>query len=99
MIIPDAPARSDGDGAHPAETVKSSAATGFDGGVDSGFDSGFDSNRIRASFVLLLGALTAIGPFTIDMYLAAFPADHRRHGTQPAAVQLTITATLAGLEG
>ena len=69
---------------------------GFDAG-DSGFDAGFDSNRIRAGFVLLLGALTAIGPFTIDMYLAAFPQITADMGTQPAAVQLTITATLAGL--
>ena len=47
--------------------------------------------------MLLLGALTAIGPFTIDMYLAAFPQITADMGTQPAAVQLTITATLAGL--
>jgi DHA1 family bicyclomycin/chloramphenicol resistance-like MFS transporter len=85
MIIPDAPARADVDGAHPAAAVNAPPATPF------------DSNRIRASFVLLLGALTAIGPFTIDMYLAAFPQITADMGTQPAAVQLTITATLAGL--
>lgn len=53
--------------------------------------------RIPASFVLLLGALTAIGPFTIDLYLAAFPQITTDLVTDPAAVQLTITATLAGL--
>jgi DHA1 family bicyclomycin/chloramphenicol resistance-like MFS transporter len=53
--------------------------------------------RISAGFVLLLGALTAIGPFTIDLYLAAFPRIADEFGTTPAAVQLTITATLAGL--
>ena len=53
--------------------------------------------RISAGFVLLLGALTAIGPFTIDLYLAAFPRIADEFGTSPARVQLTITATLAGL--
>ncbi len=41
--------------------------------------------------------MTAIGPFTIDLYLAAFPQITSDLDTQPAAVQLTITATLAGL--
>jgi len=53
--------------------------------------------RIGAGLILLLGALTAVGPFTIDMYLAAFPQITSDMNTQPAAVQLTITATLAGL--
>ena len=53
--------------------------------------------RIGGTFILLLGALTAIGPFTIDMYLAAFPQITTDLGTRPAAVQLTITATLIGL--
>ena len=52
--------------------------------------------RIGAGLILLLGALTAIGPFTIDLYLAAFPQITSDMGTSPAAVQLTITATLAG---
>jgi DHA1 family bicyclomycin/chloramphenicol resistance-like MFS transporter len=54
-------------------------------------------SRIGAGLILLLGALTAIGPFTIDLYLAAFPQITSDMNTQPAAVQLTITATLAGL--
>ena len=53
--------------------------------------------RIGAGLILLLGALTAIGPFTIDLYLAAFPQITADMGTSPGAVQLTITATLAGL--
>ena len=54
--------------------------------------------RIGGTFILLLGALTAVGPFTIDMYLAAFPQITADLGTRPAAVQLTITATtLIGL--
>ena len=54
-------------------------------------------SRIGGGFILLLGALTAVGPFTIDMYLAAFPQITTDLDTTPAAVQLTITATLAGL--
>jgi len=53
--------------------------------------------RIGAGLILLLGALTAVGPFTIDLYLAAFPQITSDMNTQPGAVQLTITATLAGL--
>lgn len=53
--------------------------------------------RIGGTFILLLGALTAVGPFTIDMYLAAFPQITSDLHTRPAAVQLTITATLIGL--
>ncbi|WP_154792189.1 multidrug effflux MFS transporter [Occultella kanbiaonis] len=53
--------------------------------------------RISASFVLLLAALTAIGPLTIDLYLAAFPQIVTELGTTDARVQLTMTATLAGL--
>jgi MFS transporter, DHA1 family, multidrug resistance protein len=59
---------------------------------------GFErQSRIPASLIVLLGALTAIGPFTIDLYLAAFPQITTDLATDPAAVQLTIAATLAGL--
>ncbi|TDE94828.1 Bcr/CflA family efflux MFS transporter [Occultella glacieicola] len=53
--------------------------------------------RISAPFVLLLASLTAIGPLTIDLYLAAFPEIVTELGTTDARVQLTMTATLAGL--
>lgn len=53
--------------------------------------------RISAGFVLLVSALTAIGPLTIDLYLAAFPDITTELRTSAASVQLTITATLAGL--
>ncbi|WGW12044.1 multidrug effflux MFS transporter [Saxibacter everestensis] len=53
--------------------------------------------RPSAGRLLLFGALTAIGPLTIDMYLAAFPAVTEDLGTTEAVVQLTLTATLAGL--
>lgn len=47
--------------------------------------------------MLLLSALTAIGPLTIDLYLAAFPQIVLDLETTQARVQLTMTATLAGL--
>lgn len=53
--------------------------------------------RLGAGLVLLLSALTAIGPFTFDTYLAAFPEIGADLGAPTAAVQLTLTASLAGL--
>ncbi|WP_210480343.1 multidrug effflux MFS transporter [Naasia sp. SYSU D00948] len=49
-----------------------------------------------AVFVLVLGALVGVGPFTIDMYLPAFPALTRDFGVGEAAIQLTLTGTLVG---
>lgn len=51
----------------------------------------------RLGLVILLGALSAFGPMSIDMYLPAFPVIANRFGAAPAAVQLTLTACLAGL--
>ncbi|MEV0562360.1 multidrug effflux MFS transporter [Dactylosporangium sp. NPDC050588] len=47
--------------------------------------------------VLVLGALIAIGPLTIDMYLPALPSITGDLHTTSTAVQLTLTGTLAGL--
>ncbi len=46
---------------------------------------------------LVLGAFVALGPLTIDMYLPALPTITRELETTSAAVQLTLTGTLAGL--
>lgn len=51
----------------------------------------------RSRFVLLLGALTAMIPFTIDMYLPAFPTLADVYQTNASAVQLSLTACLLGL--
>ncbi|WP_422124625.1 multidrug effflux MFS transporter [Planococcus sp. X10-3] len=51
----------------------------------------------RSRFVILLGALTALIPFTIDMYLPAFPALAEVYQTNASAVQLSLTACLLGL--
>jgi DHA1 family bicyclomycin/chloramphenicol resistance-like MFS transporter len=47
--------------------------------------------------VVLLGSLTAFGPFSIDMYLPAFPSLSADLHAGPSAVQLTLTACLIGL--
>ncbi|MEO5534114.1 MAG: multidrug effflux MFS transporter [Pseudolysinimonas sp.] len=54
------------------------------------------SRRQRTVYILILGALTALGPFTIDLYLPAFPRIAEELHTSDAAVQLTLTATTIG---
>lgn len=54
------------------------------------------SNRQRLVYVLVLGALTALGPFSVDLYLPAFPAVEHDFQTTATAVQLTLTATTIG---
>lgn len=50
----------------------------------------------RLLYVILLGALTALGPFTIDLYLPAFPVLEADFDTTAAAIQLTLTGTMLG---
>ena len=50
----------------------------------------------RVIYVILLGALTALGPFTIDLYLPAFPVLEADFDTTAAAIQLTLTGTMIG---
>lgn len=47
--------------------------------------------------VVLLGALVALGPLSIDGYLPGLPDLARDLGTSAPAAQLTVTACLAGL--
>lgn len=54
------------------------------------------SSSRRLLYVLLLGALTALGPFTVDLYLPAFPLLQRDFATDEAAIQLTLTGTMIG---
>ncbi len=51
----------------------------------------------RRRVVLVLGALIALGPATIDMYLPALPTLGDDLAATPAQVQLTLTGTLVGL--
>jgi DHA1 family bicyclomycin/chloramphenicol resistance-like MFS transporter len=55
------------------------------------------TSRERLRLVLLLGALIALGPLTIDMYLPALPTITDELLTTSATVQLTLTGTLLGL--
>ncbi|MCX7520839.1 multidrug effflux MFS transporter [Microbacterium sp. STN6] len=54
------------------------------------------SGRERLVYVLVLGALTALGPFTIDLYLPAFPTLEHDFDVPAALIQLTLTGTTVG---
>ncbi len=54
------------------------------------------SGRQRLAYILILGALTALGPFTIDTYLPALPTLQEDFNVSTAAIQLTLTATTIG---
>ncbi len=53
--------------------------------------------RRYLQLVLVLGALSAIGPLTIDAYLPALPALSAEMGATDSQAQLTITGLLIGL--
>jgi DHA1 family bicyclomycin/chloramphenicol resistance-like MFS transporter len=53
--------------------------------------------RRYVQLVLVLGALSAIGPLTIDTYLPALPELSRQLGATDAQAQATITGLLIGL--
>ncbi len=50
-----------------------------------------------AALIAVLGALTAVAPLATDMYVPAFPQLGEALHTSSSAVQLTMTAFLAGL--
>ncbi|GGF27388.1 Bcr/CflA family multidrug efflux MFS transporter [Echinicola rosea] len=47
--------------------------------------------------ILILGALSTISPFSIDMYLPGFPSIAKNLGTSIANVQLSLTSYLVGI--
>ncbi|MEV0402100.1 multidrug effflux MFS transporter [Actinoallomurus sp. NPDC050550] len=51
----------------------------------------------RVRLIFILGALTAIGPLSIDMYLPALPKLTHDLSAGASLVQLTLTACLVGL--
>jgi MFS transporter, DHA1 family, multidrug resistance protein len=56
------------------------------------------SVRLRPGLLLtVLGGLSAVGAFSFDMYLPAFPTIARDLRVAPAQVQLTLTAALVGI--
>ncbi len=48
------------------------------------------------AFTALLGALTALGPLSTDLYLPVLPEIGQALGVPPAQVQLTLSAYLIG---
>jgi MFS transporter, DHA1 family, multidrug resistance protein len=56
-----------------------------------------DGPARRARVVVILGALSAFGPLSIDMYLPGLPSLGATLDAPAWAVQLTLTACLAGL--
>lgn len=55
------------------------------------------SSRRRLDLILILGALTAFAPLSIDMYLPAFPALETWYGASAGAVQATLALFFVGL--
>ncbi|HWW05546.1 Bcr/CflA family multidrug efflux MFS transporter [Collimonas sp.] len=53
--------------------------------------------KLLPGWLLLLGALTAIGPLSIDMYLPSFPTIAQQLGVGSNLVQLTLASFLVGL--
>ena len=54
------------------------------------------SRRQRLVYILVLGSLTALGPFTIDLYLPAFPVLEDDLNVSATLIQLTLTGTTLG---
>ncbi|OZI42086.1 Bcr/CflA family drug resistance efflux transporter [Bordetella genomosp. 5] len=54
-------------------------------------------SRSLPGWLILMGALTAIGPFSIDMYLPAFPSIATSLGVPRGDVERTLAAYLIGL--
>ena len=68
---------------------------GYEPEINIDAANGMPRGRI-ALYVIVLGALVALGPFTIDLYLPAFPSVALDLLTSDAAIQLTLTATAVG---
>jgi DHA1 family bicyclomycin/chloramphenicol resistance-like MFS transporter len=49
------------------------------------------------TLILILGSLTALVPFSIDMYLPGFPAIAKDFNTSPAKVSLSLTGFFIGI--
>ena len=55
------------------------------------------SNFRYVSLILILGSLTALAPFSIDMYLPGFPAIAKDLDTNDARVSLSLTGFFIGI--
>lgn len=55
------------------------------------------TRRQHVSIILILGTLSTISPFSVDMYLPGFPAIAKDLHTSISQVQLSLTAYLIGI--
>jgi DHA1 family bicyclomycin/chloramphenicol resistance-like MFS transporter len=55
------------------------------------------TKKQQTFIILILGALSTISPFAIDMYLPAFPAIASDLGTSIANIQLSLTSYFVGI--
>src|SRR5581483_6382371 len=54
-------------------------------------------NKISPRLILILGALTAFGSLSIDMYLPSFPTLEQELRASPSAVQFSLAAFFVGM--
>jgi MFS family permease len=54
-------------------------------------------NKLSLPWLILLGALTAIGPLSIDMYLPAFPAMEQDLRAMPGSMEYTLSSFFIGM--
>jgi DHA1 family bicyclomycin/chloramphenicol resistance-like MFS transporter len=66
-------------------------------GVETSTPAGESKAPGRVRMITVLGALVALGPLTIDMYLPALPKIADDLSVSSSVAQLTLTGTLAGL--
>jgi DHA1 family bicyclomycin/chloramphenicol resistance-like MFS transporter len=55
------------------------------------------ARRSNLLIILVLGALSTVSPFSIDMYLPAFPQIARDLGTTPAQISFSVSGYFIGL--
>lgn len=55
------------------------------------------NKKNHSTLILILGSLTALSPFSIDMYLSAFPQMAHAFNTNVAEVSLTLSSYFVGL--
>jgi DHA1 family bicyclomycin/chloramphenicol resistance-like MFS transporter len=55
------------------------------------------NKKSQRTLILILGSLTALSPFSIDMYLSAFPQMAHAFNTNVAEVSLTLSSYFIGL--
>ncbi len=56
-----------------------------------------ESGRMPTWLIVVLGALSAVGPLSTDMYLPAFPSLEASLGSGAGSAQITLAAWFAGL--